>query len=229
MNDGTKHGIAIIAPGQPERNPQPGDSERRVRGAASPTASSRKMHPPSPTSTGVWALALAALASLTLAAACSRKESKLPESIRQKVQESNREAAAGRNDRRGPAVDNGATTRFTVRPFEDWTMREAVAMALSRIGSASVPALTEALVNPDAQTRQQAADTLARIGPDAAKAVPSLITALDDPDPRVRKSAAKALGQIGPAAHEAVPALMRAMQRSEVNGDHDESKPEKSQ
>ena len=178
----------------------------------------------------VGMLCVLALASLTVATACSRKESKLPELIRQKVQESNREAAAtGSRSHHGQPLENGATTRFTVRPFEDWTMREAVAMALSRIGAASVPALTEALVSPEAQTRQQAAETLARIGPDAAKAVPSLITALDDSDPRVRKAAARALGQIGPAAHEAVPALMRAMQRSEPTTDREDAKTEKSQ
>ena len=98
--------------------------------------------------------------------------------------------------------------RFTVRPFEEWTMRETAAAALGRIGKPAVPKLIEALASPNPVLRHQAADTLARIGPSAADAVPALIQSLRDEDPLVRKSAARALGQIGPEAADAVPNLI---------------------
>jgi HEAT repeat protein len=138
---------------------------------------------------------------------------KLPESIRQKIAESNRAASESKPMTPLPTVpSDGISSRFTVRPFEDWTMREAAAVALSRIGEPAVPALVEALKSPDPNIRQQAADTLARIGPAAANAVPALTGLLEDPDPRVKKSAVRALGQIGPAAATAVPSLMRALE-----------------
>ena len=102
-------------------------------------------------------------------------------------------------------------TRFLVRPYDDWSMAEASAMALSRIGEASVPALRDALRSSEAGVRVRAADTLAKIGPGAGEAVPELISALNDPDMKVRKSAARALGQIGPKAAPAVPTLMKSL------------------
>lgn len=148
-----------------------------------------------------------------LAAGCQRSDLKLPESIRQKIAESNRSASQTKAMTPLPTVpSDGVSSRFTVRPFEDWTMREAAAVALSRIGEPAVPALVEALQSPDPNLRQQAADTLARIGPAASTAVPALTALLDDPDPRVKKSAVRALGQIGPAAANAVPSLMRALE-----------------
>lgn len=154
---------------------------------------------------------------LTISAAtiagCQRSELKLPESIRQKIAESNRVASESKPMTPLPTVpSDGGSSRFTVRPFEDWTMREAAAVALSRIGEPAVPSLVEALKSPDPNMRQQAADTLARIGPAASSAVPALTALLDDPDPRVKKSAVRALGQIGPAAATAVPSLMRALE-----------------
>lgn len=152
-------------------------------------------------------------ATVSLAVGCQRSELKLPDSIRQKIAESNRVASDSKPMTPLPTVpSDGISSRFTVRPFEDWTMREAAAVALSRIGEPAVPALVEALKSPDPNVRQQAADTLARIGPAAANAVPALTALLEDPDPRVKKSAVRALGQIGPAAATAVPSLMRALE-----------------
>lgn len=158
---------------------------------------------------GLLALALIAAA---LTFGCKRDESSLPESIRKKIRDSSQSAVAAHDEKIRPTVpSDGITTRFTVRPFEDWTMREAAAVALSRIGEPAVPALIDALRSPNPEMRMQAADTLARIGPGASQAVPSLTELLDDEDVRVRKSAARALGQIGPKAAEAVPSLMRAL------------------
>ena len=104
-----------------------------------------------------------------------------------------------------------------VRPMSEWTLEETAEDALGRMGSAAVPMLIEKLRYEDpeparqASVRRQAAEVIARIGPQAQAAVPELIKALDDPSVDVRKSAAFALGQIGPAASSAAPALLRTM------------------
>lgn len=94
--------------------------------------------------------------------------------------------------------------------------RRAAAEALARLGEPGIPALIDALSDPNADVRRYAADGLAVIGPSAQTAVGSLIRLLeDDPDEAVRESAARALGQIGPAAAEAVPALHRALRSNQ--------------
>lgn len=98
-----------------------------------------------------------------------------------------------------------------LRRFEEWSDQEAAEDALGRIGAAAVPALVQALRNPDLQVRHKAIEVLGRMGDEAAAAVPDLIPLLDDPDPQIRKSAARTLGQIGPSAKDAVPALMRTL------------------
>ena len=64
---------------------------------------------------------------------------------------------------------------------------------------------------PEAEDRQQAAQTLSKIGPDAKAAVPALTEVLKDKDKDVRDAAAEALGKIGPEAKAAVPALIEAL------------------
>lgn len=167
-----------------------------------------------------------------LAVGCQNStSSSLPESIREKAR-STVPLAVPRNGPSpapaSPASDTGAgavpgtgaggstVQRFAVRPFEEWTSREVAAAALGRIGRPAVPRLVEALQSPDATLRQQAADTLARIGPAADEAVPALVQALRDDDPLVRKSAARALGQIGPAAAAAVPSLIEMLVEKEL-------------
>ena len=78
-----------------------------------------------------------------------------------------------------------------------------------------MPALIEALGNPDPEVREQAARALSLIGPKATAAVPELIKLLDDDAEPVRRQAARALGQIGPAAKSAVPALIRRLEIKE--------------
>ncbi|MFQ5796574.1 MAG: HEAT repeat domain-containing protein [Candidatus Bipolaricaulia bacterium] len=88
----------------------------------------------------------------------------------------------------------------------------AAAEALGRMGPAArdaVPALVEALGDPQSLMRRHAAEALRRIGPDA---VPALIEALMDRDWRVSQAAAWALGEIGPDARDAVLALTEALQ-----------------
>lgn len=100
-----------------------------------------------------------------------------------------------------------------LRSWRDWGLGETAADALGRIGQPAVPALIEQLRNPDLRMRRQAAEILARIGPEAELAVPALLQALNDPDPDLRKSAIRAIGQIGPAAAPAIPSLIHTLQQ----------------
>jgi HEAT repeat protein len=65
----------------------------------------------------------------------------------------------------------------------------------------------EALQNPDARVRKQAAFKLGNAGPVDADALPALLGALKDREAAVRSEAILALVKFGPAAGEAVPVL----------------------
>src|SRR5579884_611173 len=68
-----------------------------------------------------------------------------------------------------------------------------------------IPALLDALADPDGNVRLLAASTLIKIGPDA---VPPLIEALQKAkDRETRANAAYVLGHFGDSAQEALPAL----------------------
>lgn len=71
-----------------------------------------------------------------------------------------------------------------------------------------VPALLDALADPDGGVRQLAAATLVKIGPDA---MPPLTEALKAKDREKRANAAYVLGHLGDAAQEALPALAKAL------------------
>jgi HEAT repeat protein len=119
-------------------------------------------------------------------------------------------------------------------------VRWTAALALGHVGpgaTAAVPALIEALDDPEPLVRLSAADALGKVGPAAGDAVPklaemlktdepvrvikairkmrgvnlpaipALVEALEHPDAEVRENAAEALGEIGPAARDAAPAL----------------------
>jgi len=64
--------------------------------------------------------------------------------------------------------------------------------------------------------RAVAADSLGRIGPEAAAAIPALQDLLRDEQAPVRAAAATALGRMGPSAKEAVSALMGRTIRAEA-------------
>jgi HEAT repeat protein len=95
-----------------------------------------------------------------------------------------------------------------IRPYREWDLEETAVDSLVRIGRPAVPRLVQSLRHPQAEVREEAAQLLARIGPDAEQAVPALVAALQDRHAEVQKAAARALGQIGPAAVEAVEPLM---------------------
>ncbi|HMF17886.1 MAG TPA: HEAT repeat domain-containing protein [Gemmataceae bacterium] len=79
-----------------------------------------------------------------------------------------------------------------------------------------VGVLAEALKNPDAEIRINAAMSLGRIGKEAKSAVPALALALSDSDSGVREHVAEALYNIGPEAREAVPALILALDHADA-------------
>ena len=113
-----------------------------------------------------------------------------------------------------PASPVATRPSFVVQPYSEWGLQETVVDSLGRIGSPAVPALERMLRHPDAERRVQAADILARIGPQAEDAVPGLVDALADQDQRVRKAAARALGQIGTGAADAVGPLLHVLEET---------------
>jgi HEAT repeat protein len=80
-------------------------------------------------------------------------------------------------------------------------------------GEPAVPALAEALHDPDGSVRVNAALALYKIGPRAHGAIPALCAALEDDIDWVRMDAAMSLSRLGPAAREAVPALVATLGR----------------
>ena len=71
----------------------------------------------------------------------------------------------------------------------------------------------EALRDPDAKQRKQAAFTLGNIGPSDPAVRPALVGALKDRDAGVRREAILALLKCGPGSQEAVAALEEVRQR----------------
>jgi hypothetical protein len=95
-------------------------------------------------------------------------------------------------------------------------VRRRGAFALGRISpptDEAVTALGAALQDRDLVTRWYAADSLGRLGAEAAPALERLVFALTDStnDNNVRRNVAKALARIGPAAAGASPKLVAAL------------------
>jgi len=86
----------------------------------------------------------------------------------------------------------------------DEKVREAAAVALSRIGDPGRDALLSALAEPRSEVQVAVSKGLAQVG---EKAIPGLVKSLSSPQPSVRYMAASALGQMGPRARDALPAL----------------------
>jgi HEAT repeat protein len=82
--------------------------------------------------------------------------------------------------------------------------------ALGTIGKDALPALTNALANPDYEIRSAAIYGLGKVGPAAQPAVPLLVQTLKDEKADVRDRAVQALLAIGPPA---VPALVQAVEQ----------------
>src|SRR5262249_39920132 len=97
-------------------------------------------------------------------------------------------------------------------------VREAAAVALLRIGKASVAPLRKTLRDEaDAETRVLGLVALGAIGAEAAPAVETIVEALKDKDTEVRKYAARALGRIGVKSKEVTEALKKAAKDDNSN------------
>lgn len=118
------------------------------------------------------------------------------------------------NGAEATSLPQATRSPFIAQPYSEWGLQETVVDSLARIGAPAVPALERMLRHPEAERRIQAANILARIGPQAEDAVSGLVDALADQDQRVRKAAARALGQIGPGAADAVGPLLRALEET---------------
>lgn len=88
---------------------------------------------------------------------------------------------------------------------------------LVEMGEPAVPALIDALKDPEARVRNAAASALWGLGPKARNAVPSLAEALADNDDGVRLGVVMALESVGRDAAAAVPALARAVRDRDGN------------
>ncbi len=108
-----------------------------------------------------------------------------------------------------------SSERRTANLIDDLRSPDAAAVdravrQLVEMGEPAVPALIEALKDPEARVRNAAASALWSLGPKARSAVPTLAAALADSDDGVRLGAVMALESVGPDAAAAVPALSRA-------------------
>lgn len=106
------------------------------------------------------------------------------------------------------------------------TLFAVLSLSLASAGSALAQKSTEPMVDGRALsayvvdlaeaaaplTRNNAAYSIARMGPLAKSAVPALIKALKDPEAAVRFPVCIALREIGPDAIDAVPALKEALE-----------------
>jgi HEAT repeat protein len=86
----------------------------------------------------------------------------------------------------------------------------------TRAAGKSVSHWVNALRDPDAKVRKDAAFTLGNVGPADPAVVPALISALNDPDDGVRCQAIVGLVKCGPAAGDAIPAL-ESVKRADRN------------
>lgn len=97
--------------------------------------------------------------------------------------------------------------------YHDQT-RYRIAFALGSIGTAALPALTNALASDRDVMREGAAKAISWIGPPATNAISLLVKNLNDGDSDVREKSAEALGKIGPAA---IPELEAGLKSDQTN------------
>ncbi|HWG43227.1 MAG TPA: HEAT repeat domain-containing protein [Gemmataceae bacterium] len=99
-------------------------------------------------------------------------------------------------------------------------LRSRAGRALAQIGRAAVPRLAELLKHEDGVVRLQAAEALARIGPDAREAQPALVLALKDSSASVRGFAADALGEMDADVPASAAALVAVLAEGEPLRSH---------
>jgi HEAT repeat protein len=111
----------------------------------------------------------------------------------------------------GPAGAPAAPRLARILRSEVGPITSSAALALSRIGKASVPVLVPLLQDTNWTVRRQAAYALAYAGPAAKSAQPALLEAARDPHPQVRATIIDALGRIDPFSKESLHAADTAL------------------
>jgi hypothetical protein len=107
-------------------------------------------------------------------------------------------------------VKDSLSIQLRALKHQDFSVRERAAENLGRRcpkTDACVPALIEALHDPEVLVRREAARALGEIGTEAKPAVPALIEVVKK-DTCFASSAVQALGNIGSPAKDAIPALL---------------------
>jgi len=117
-------------------------------------------------------------------------------------------------------TDNQNSLAEYVQTGSDAAFRELVsryvdlvystALRFQRATKIAVPALVEALKDPDPLVRANAALTLGYLREELDVIIPALAAALNDKENRVALSAAKALGRLQTIATNAIPSLLQA-------------------
>ncbi|MBI3270477.1 MAG: HEAT repeat domain-containing protein [Planctomycetes bacterium] len=79
-----------------------------------------------------------------------------------------------------------------------------------------LPRLAEALRDPEAPVRREAARALGKLGRRARGTAPALAAAVVDPDERVRAAASFALARVQPGSPEAIPGICAALRGAQV-------------
>lgn len=100
---------------------------------------------------------------------------------------------------------------------EDERSADVAAYALTNLGVAAMPALLQAMRDPENQRAAAVLGDAGRANSDVSRvAVPELRKLLTDGDAVVRRRAAEALGRIGPSARAALPTLREAGQDADA-------------
>ena len=119
----------------------------------------------------------------------------------------------------GAAIAPWTRDILAARQDPESTVSIYASHTLKAIGKVGLPYLAEALKDPSAAIRAEAADRLGLLGAEAVSALPGLEALLDDPEVTVRLDAAEAILRIGPSSAR-VEATLIAVLRSRQGTDH---------
>lgn len=86
-----------------------------------------------------------------------------------------------------------------------------LAELIAEYGPRAVPSLIDALKRPNVNIRVSAAEALGKVRPRPVEAVPALIAAMKDPEPEVRAAAARGLREMRRAADKVIPVLVAGL------------------
>jgi HEAT repeat protein len=100
----------------------------------------------------------------------------------------------------GPAASEAASALFDALKDKRKEIRDHAGLALEDMGSAAVPALVKALMDPEVGVRRRALGALGSIRPVAQDALLTIVHALKDTDGTVREFAFSAIQRLGVAA-----------------------------